>query len=54
MKKPSQECRHVWYGPDEEQVFVCGICGAERQDGGGASEYDLVTSGRREGHDDRR
>ena len=31
VKKPSQEnCRHVWHGPDEDRLLVCGICGAER------------------------
>ena len=31
-KKPTEEnCRHVWYGPDFDNIFVCGICGAEKR-----------------------
>ena len=32
LKKPSQEknCRHVWYGPDSDALYVCAVCGGER------------------------
>ena len=29
LKPGHKNCKHLWHGPDEDRLLVCGLCGGE-------------------------